>query len=122
MAKKIVLADDEQFISIAYKDGLTRAGYDLTVAHDGEEALAKIKEVKPDLVLLDLIMPKKTGFEVIKEVKADPEIAQIPVIVLSNLSQHTDEEEVRQSGAIDFLVKSDISLEQLVARIQQVIG
>ena len=121
MGKKIVLADDEQFISIAYKDGLTRAGFDVSVAHNGEEALALVKQVVPDLLLLDLIMPKLNGFEVLKALKADPALQQIPVIVLSNLSQHTDETEVRERGAIDFIVKSDISLQDLVARINAVL-
>lgn len=122
MGKKIVLADDEQFIAVAYKDGLTRAGFDVTVAHDGAEALTLIKQVVPDLVLLDLIMPKMNGFEVLKSLKADPALQNIPVIVLSNLSQHTDEQEVREHGAIDFMVKSDISLQDLIARLNTVLG
>jgi len=118
--KKIVLADDEQFIAIAYKDGLERAGYDITVAHNGAEALEAVKSTKPDLVLLDLIMPKLNGFEVLKAIKADPAIKDIPVIILSNLSQPTDETEARQSGALDFIVKADISLKDLVERIAKV--
>lgn len=118
MSKKIVLADDEQFISIAYSDGLTRAGYDIVVAHDGEEALEKIRAEHPDLILLDLMMPKVNGFDVLKAVKADPQLQAIPVVILSNLSQHTDEDEVRRLGAMDFIVKSDISLEQLIERIK----
>jgi DNA-binding response OmpR family regulator len=122
MGKKIVLADDEQFISIAYKDGLTRAGFEVTVAHDGAQALELIKQVMPDLVLLDLIMPKVNGFEVLKTLKADPAMQRIPVIVLSNLSQQTDETEVRQRGAIDFIVKSNISLQDLITRLHSVLG
>ena len=119
--KKIVLADDEQFIAIAYKDGLERAGYQVTVAHDGAEALESIKAVKPDLVLLDLIMPKLNGFEVLKAVKSDADLKSIPVMVLSNLSQPTDEAEVKAQGAIDFIVKADISLQDLLNRISQVL-
>lgn len=118
--KKIVLADDEQFIAIAYKDGLERAGYDITVAHDGAEALEAVKNVKPDLVLLDLIMPKLNGFEVLKAIKADDTLKDIPVIILSNLSQPTDETEARQTGALDFIVKADISLKDLTDRIAKV--
>lgn len=122
MPKKIVLADDEQFIAVAYNDGLTRAGYTVVVAHDGAEALEKIKAERPDLVLLDLIMPKMNGFEVLKAVKADPELFKIPVMVLSNLSQATDEQEVRGLGAVDFLVKADISLQELTERIKKLLG
>lgn len=118
--KKIVLADDEQFIAIAYKDGLTRAGYQVVVAHDGEEALVAIRATAPDLILLDLIMPKKNGFDVLKELKADPSLQQIPVMVLSNLSQATDAAEAKKLGALDFIIKSDISLQDLVARINTV--
>lgn len=122
MGKKIVLADDEQLIAVAYRDGLTRAGFEVTVAHDGEEALNSIMSVKPDLVLLDLIMPKKNGFEVLKAVKSDPALKAIPVIVLSNLSTATDETEVRQLGALDFIVKADLSLDDLIARINAIFG
>ena len=114
MGKKIVLADDEKFIAIAYKDGLTRAGYTVVVAQDGEEALVKIKAEMPDLILLDLIMPKMTGFEVLKAVKANPTLQNIPVMILSNLSQTTDATEAKQLGADEFLVKSNHSLKELI--------
>lgn len=121
MGKTIVLADDEKFIAIAYNDGLTRAGYTVAVAHDGEEALAKIKEVKPDLILLDLIMPKMTGFEVLKAVKADPSLKDIPVLILSNLSQATDEAEARSLGATDFMVKANLSMQELIDHIKPIL-
>jgi two-component system, OmpR family, alkaline phosphatase synthesis response regulator PhoP len=121
MAKKIVLADDEQFIAVAYNDGLTRAGYQVVVAHDGAEALEKVKAEKPDLVLLDLIMPKKSGFDVLKELKATAELADIPVIVLSNLSQATDAAETKKLGAVDFIVKAEISLQDLIDRISKIV-
>lgn len=116
-SKTILLADDEQFIAVAYKDGLERAGYRVVVAPDGEEALTQIRQVSPDLILLDLIMPKMNGFEVLKEVKADPSVASIPVMVLTNLSQTNDETEARTLGAVDFIVKADVSLKDLLARI-----
>ena len=122
MPKKIVLADDEQFIAIAYNDGLTRAGFQVFVANDGEAALLQVKTHLPDMVLLDLIMPKKDGFTVLKELKATPELAKIPVLILSNLSQATDAEEAKKLGAVDFVVKSDISLQDLIDRINQLLG
>ena len=115
--KTILLADDEQFIVIAYKDGLERAGYKIVVAHDGEEAFNQAKATHPDLILLDLIMPKMSGFEVLKTYKADPELADIPVMVLSNLSQPADEAEARSYGVIDFVVKADVSLHDLQTKI-----
>lgn len=115
--KTILLADDDQFIAVVYKDGLEQAGYSVVVAHDGEEALAQIRAIKPDLVLLDIIMPKQNGFEVLQALQADPTVSTIPVIVLTNLSQESDELEARKFGATDFLVKSNISLNDLLARI-----
>ncbi len=121
MGKKIVLADDEKFIAIAYKDGLSRAGYSVIVAQDGQEALEKIQAEKPDLILLDLIMPKMTGFEVLKAVKSDPALQSIPVIILSNLSQATDKDEAIKNGATDFLVKSDLSLQEIIDYIKPIL-
>jgi two-component system, OmpR family, alkaline phosphatase synthesis response regulator PhoP len=118
--KTILLADDEQFIVIAYKDGLERAGYAVDVAHDGNEVLSHLQTSQPNLILLDLIMPNLNGFEVLKSLKNDPNFATIPVMVLSNLSQPDDEAEARNLGAIDFIVKSDISLKDLLARIERV--
>ena len=120
--KTVLLADDEQFIAIAYKDGLERAGYKVVVAHDGEEAEQLALELKPDLVLLDLIMPKVNGFEVLKALKSNPEFASVPIMILSNLGQPADEAEARSYGAADFIVKADISLKDLLLRIEQVLG
>jgi DNA-binding response OmpR family regulator len=117
---KIVVADDE-FITTAYSDGLQRAGFNVVIAHNGEEAYKKVVEEKPNLVLLDLIMPKMNGFEVLKTIKSASELKHIPVVILSNLSQETDEEEAKKLGAIDFIVKSDISLEDLITRINKLL-
>lgn len=121
MTKKIIVADDEQFIATAYSDGLERAGFTVVVARNGEEAYEKTATEKPDLVLLDLIMPKQNGFEVLKKLKSNSELQHIPVVILSNLSQETDESEAKKLGAIDFIVKSDISLEALIKRINQLL-
>ena len=120
--KTIVLADDESYIAIAYRDGLERAGFSVTVANNGQDALGAITHIKPDIVLLDLIMPKMNGFEVLKAIKADPALASIPIIVLSNLSQVTDEAEVRRLGANDFLIKSDYSLKQIIEKVESVLA
>ncbi|MSU75222.1 MAG: response regulator, partial [Candidatus Magasanikbacteria bacterium] len=85
--KKILLAEDDRFIARAYSDGLTRAGYLVIPAGNGVEALEKIRSESPNLVLLDIIMPDKDGFEVLEEMKQDPKLKKIPVIILSNLGQ-----------------------------------
>ena len=120
--KTIVLADDESYIAIAYRDGLERAGFAVTVANNGQDALGAISHIKPDIVLLDLIMPKMNGLEVLKAIKADPALSSIPVIVLSNLSQVTDEAEVLRLGAADFLIKSDFSLKQIIEKVESVLS
>ncbi len=117
--KTILLADDEQFILVAYKDGLERAGYSVILAENGEQTLEQMRGAQPDLVLLDIIMPKLNGFEVLAAAKADPSIAAIPIAVLTNLSQLNDEQEARTAGAVDFIVKADISLNDLLARIER---
>jgi two-component system alkaline phosphatase synthesis response regulator PhoP len=120
--KTIVLADDEAFIALAYKEGLERAGFSVVVAHDGQEAVDRVREVMPDVVLLDLIMPKMNGFEVLKALKGDPKTKDLKILILSNLSQHSDENEARKAGAIDFMVKADHSLKEVVERVQSHLG
>jgi two-component system, OmpR family, alkaline phosphatase synthesis response regulator PhoP len=116
---KIVLAEDEEFIVRATNSKLELEGFQVIVAHDGEEAIARILSEKPDIVLLDLIMPKKTGFEVLKELLNHPEVQGIPIIVASNLGQASDVEEAKRLGAIDYLVKSDLSMKEMVEKIKE---
>jgi len=114
---KIVLVEDDKFISLAYKDGLTRAGFNVIHAADGIEGIEKIMAEKPDLVLLDIIMPGKNGFEVMEEIKKHPETKEIPVIFLSNLSQDADIKKGKKMGAVDYWVKSNLSLAEMVEKI-----
>jgi DNA-binding response OmpR family regulator len=116
---KVLLAEDDKFISRAYFDGLSRAGYEVTLASDGNQALEKINSFKPDIVLLDVIMPDKNGFEVLEEIKKNPELKNLPVIILSNLGQDTDIQKGRELGASDYLIKSNSSLDQVSAKINQ---
>jgi PleD family two-component response regulator len=115
---KIVLADDEKFIARAYTEGLTRAGFEVTSCPDGLDALEQVKKIRPDIVLLDLIMPGMTGFEVLKAMKEDPTLKDIPVLILSNLSQATDQDEAKSLGAEEFVIKSEVSLEEVVNKVK----
>ena len=119
MAKKILLAEDDKFLSRAYKEALEQAEFEVLTAFNGEEALIKMRAEKPDLVLLDLIMPVKNGFEVLGETAIDPVLRDIPIIILSNLSQETDVERGKALGAVDYLVKADFSLQAVVAKIKE---
>ncbi|MFC1595123.1 response regulator transcription factor [Patescibacteria group bacterium] len=116
--KKILLAEDDKFISRAYKDGLSSAGFIVILASDGNEALDKVKKEKPDVILLDLIMPAKNGFEVIEELKMDDSTKNIPIIILSNLGQDSDIEKGKSLGAADYLVKSNVSMQEVVEKIK----
>ena len=114
MASKIMVIEDEPAILKAIIEVLQMNGYEVASAVNGEQGLNMIADFKPDMILLDLILPGKNGFEVLKEVKASPENSRIPVIILSNLG---DEEEIQQGlrlGAEDFLIKADYDLNEVV--------
>ena len=115
---KILLAEDDKFISRAYKDGLERAGFIVIQATDGEQAMEKTKQEVPDIILLDLIMPVKNGFEVLKGVKADEATKNIPIIILSNLGQDSDIEKGRELGATDYMIKSNFSMNEVIEKIK----
>lgn len=120
--KKIVLAEDDAYLSKAYKDGLGRAGFDVIVVTDGEEAIKMIKSERPDLVLLDLVMPVKKGLDVLREMRADDTVKDIPVLVFSNLSQEIEIIEAKNLGAVGYLVKSDLSMmEEVIGKIRSVL-
>ena len=118
-SKTILIVDDDQFITIAYKAGLEHAGYSVLIAQDGEEGVQQMADALPDLVLLDIIMPKMDGFEVLQTVKSDAKLSQIPVVVFTNLSQKADEEKARNYGAIDFMTKADMSLNDILLRFER---
>lgn len=116
--KKILLAEDDKFISLAYLDGLKRAGYEVEHAKNGKEALEKAKSFLPDLIFLDIIMPEMNGFEALEEIKKDESLKNIPVIVLSNLGQDTDIKKGKELGAIDYLIKANFSMAEVIKKIE----
>lgn len=122
MAKRILLVEDDQFQRQAEEALLRIRGFEVTIAVDGEDALRQLEKTeRPDLIVLDLIMPKLSGFEVLKRVKENPETASIPVIVLSNLSQESDRRQVLEAGAVEYLVKANMTLKEVVERIEAVV-
>ena len=118
MAKKILFVEDEPTLQKAVGKILTQEGFQLLGALDGEKGLELIKKEKPDLVLLDLILPKKDGFEVLKEMKEDDELKDIPVIVLTNLEGMGDVEKALSLGATTYLVKANYELDDVVDKIK----
>lgn len=118
LTKKILLAEDDRFMRRAAEATLRHHGFTVITAPDGEEALRLAQCEVPDLVLLDLIMPKLHGFEVLKALKGDPATSQIPVIVFSNLGQESDSRMAHELGALDYWVKSNLGLEDLAGRLE----
>lgn len=116
---KIVLVEDDQFLSKILAFRLKDEGFDVVLASDGQEAIIVIKKERPDVVLLDLLLPKKSGFEVLEEIKFDDTVKQIPVIILSNLGQRTDIDKGLKLGASDYLVKANFSIEDIILKIKE---
>jgi CheY-like chemotaxis protein len=108
---KILLVEDSKFLRVATGRALTRAGYEMSFAGDGDEALLMAGEKLPDLILLDMMLPKMSGLEVLKALKKDPATAAIPLIVLTGLSE-INAERLRRDGAFGFLAKADLELDQ----------
>lgn len=117
--RRILLAEDDRFLQKAASTALRRRGYEVISATDGQEALRLAREHAPDLILLDLIMPKIQGFEVLRSLKADPSTSSIPVIVLTNLGQDADRHAALTDGAREYLIKADLSLDALAAAVNR---
>ena len=122
MTTRVLLAEDDRFLRKAAEAMLRRQGFVVRVAVDGEEALAAVQHECPDLVLLDLIMPKIQGFQVLESLKADPATAHVPVIVLSNLGQDADVARAMAGGAAAYFIKSNTSLANLVEQVRMVLA
>jgi DNA-binding response OmpR family regulator len=118
---KILFIEDEPTLQKELKEILEQEKIRIFAAFDGEEGLKKAKEEKPNLILLDLILPKKDGFEVLKELKADEKLKDIPVIVLTNLEGVGDVEKALELGATTYLVKANYKLEDVVSKIKELL-
>lgn len=117
MVKKILIAEDDKFLSKIYLEKLKKEGYEVKLASDGEQAVNETVSFMPDLVILDLIMPKKTGFDVLRELKIKPETKSIPVIIFSNLEQESDMRKVKDLGAVDYVVKGGVTFNEVLEKI-----
>jgi two-component system, OmpR family, alkaline phosphatase synthesis response regulator PhoP len=120
-AKRILLVEDDRFLRRACEASLRQLGFTVIAAADGEEGLRQARAEHPDLILLDLLMPKLTGVEVLRALKADPETKAIPVLILSNSSREQDVSEVISLGAVDYWVKADLSLKELGDRVARLL-
>ncbi|HEV8642956.1 MAG TPA: response regulator [Methylomirabilota bacterium] len=119
--KRILLVEDDRFLRRACEASLRQRGFTVISAMDGEEGLRLARSETPDLILLDLLMPKLPGLEVLRALKADPATKPIPVLVLSNSSREQDVSEVINLGAVDYWVKANLSLKELGERVSRLL-
>ena len=120
--KNILLVDDDPLVIRMYQNKLTKDGYIVNTASNGEEALIQIMKEKPDLILLDVMMPKMNGVETLKRLKAEEKTEMIPVIILTNLGDNPEDiETAKKLRALDYLVKANITLKQLSERVKKAI-
>jgi len=117
-----MIVEDDEHISRVYEIKLTKEGISSLVSRDGEDAVQKITDEKPDLILLDLMIPKKDGFGVLEDIKKNPDTAKIPVVVLSNLGQQSDQERALALGANEYLVKVNTSIQEVVDKVKGYLG
>ncbi|MFH1714228.1 MAG: response regulator [Candidatus Nealsonbacteria bacterium] len=122
MSKNVLLVEDEEAILEILRMELTEAGYEVSIARDGEEGLKLMKERNFDIILLDIIMPKKDGFEVMEEKQKDPKIKDIPLIIVSNSGQPVELNRAQELGAKDWLIKTEFDPKEIVEKVRKQIG
>jgi len=120
--KKILIVEDEEIMIDLLQRKLTREGYEVSVTRDGDEGLKTMREVKPDLILLDIIMPKMGGFEVMEEMNKDPELKKIPIIIVSNSGQPVELDNAQKLGAKDWLIKTEFDPQEVIEKVIKLIG
>jgi len=120
--RKILIIEDDGFLQGLEAGKLKKSNYDVITASTGEEGLEKINEKGVDLILLDLVLPKFDGYEILKKIKDTETLKHIPVVVFSNLSETKDIEKAKALGASDFMVKSNFTLDELVEHIEKILS
>lgn len=119
--QKILLIEDDKMLLEMYSSKFTREGYDIVTAENGSEGLKSAREHKPDLILLDIILPKLDGFAALKEIRKDAEIKDVPVILLTNLGQDQDIQKGKALGADDYFVKANHTPTEVVEKVRQLL-
>ncbi len=122
MAKKILIIEDEEILTDLLEKKLTQVGYDVSVAEDGVKGMEQVEKSIPDLILLDIVMPKMGGFEVMKELQKREEFAKIPIIIISNSGQPVELDLAQKLGAKDWLIKTDFDPQEVLDKVVKQIG
>ncbi|MBI5798633.1 MAG: response regulator [Candidatus Yonathbacteria bacterium] len=115
----VLVVEDEDFLVRALKDNLVSEGYTVSVAMDGEAAFDELKKKVPSLILLDILLPKKNGFDVLKEIRQSPEWQLIPVVILSNLGEDSEIKRALELGANDYFVKSQHPIQEVIEKVRE---
>lgn len=119
---KILIIEDDPLMQRMYQKAFSFDKYEVAVAGDGVEGLEKIRSEKPTIILLDVMMPKMNGLEVLDKVKADPELKSIPIIMLTNLAGSADAEKALAKGAVKYIIKSEQEPKQVVAMVKEILA
>jgi DNA-binding response OmpR family regulator len=119
--RKVLIIEDDNFLLDLEATKLKSEGYEVISASNGEEGMERIYDEGVDLVLLDLLLPKVDGFEILKKIKEDDKLKKIPVIIFSNLSDSKDIDRAKEMGAMDFMVKSNFTLDELAQHINKIL-
>ncbi len=122
MSKKILIIEDEEILLELLQKKLIQEGYEVRIAKDGVEGLEKIKEEIPDLILLDVVMPRMGGFEVMKELQKDGKFSEIPIVIISNSGQPVELDLAQKLGARDWLIKTDFEPREVIDKVINQIG
>ena len=119
--KKIMVIEDDRFLHRLLLDKLAQWKATVVSSYDGMDAISKVASEKPDIVLLDIILPGADGFDILQKLKADESLKNIPVIILSNLGQEEDIERGSKLGAVDFLIKANFTLDEIATKVSKVL-
>ncbi|NTV40802.1 MAG: response regulator [Candidatus Moranbacteria bacterium] len=119
---KILIIEDDLFLKNALGEFLTAEGFEVSSAIDGEAGIQKAFAEKPDLILLDIVLPRKDGYAVLQEIKSNVETAEIPIVLLTNLGSVSDVEKALELGATTYLVKADYKLDEVTMKIKEILG
>lgn len=119
MSKKILIIEDDEVMRKLLAEYLEQEKYLVKIAADGESGIQSALSEKPDLILLDIVLPKKNGYEVLKDLRSDKEMKNVPIILLTNLDSISDVEKALELGATTYLVKADYKLEEISAKVKE---
>lgn len=122
MNKKVLIVEDDHFILNTVSKKFRDSGFEVFVAKDADEAIKSVKSDKPEIVLLDIILPKGNGLELLKTIKSDSESSNIPVIIFSNLGSENDIKTAMDSGAVSYIVKANLTPSSVVEKVKEILS